>query len=241
LFELPREFPATFRRAMALHAETPEHQRLVKSSTSWIRRLHEQYGGNLYVAFSGGKDSTVLVHLALSVEPDAWVYHYDYGDAIMPRGVESEILRNAATLGIRPERFVVRKTSRTDAIRDDPNLGIVIAAVTEETEEHGWKAGLLGFRDEESGNRKRRAANGGHWYSFQQKIPLFFPIHFWTWRDVYAYVVSRDLPIPELYHAYASFEGYASVRMASFFDSEFDAMGRPNLDGHVFPGFKHLE
>jgi len=33
-----------------------------------IRHWYEQYAGNVYVAFSGGKDSTVLLHLVRAAD-----------------------------------------------------------------------------------------------------------------------------------------------------------------------------
>jgi 3'-phosphoadenosine 5'-phosphosulfate sulfotransferase (PAPS reductase)/FAD synthetase len=41
-----------------------------------------------YVAFSGGKDSTCMLHLVLQQKPDIMVYHWDYGPYLMPRDVE---------------------------------------------------------------------------------------------------------------------------------------------------------
>ena len=35
-----------------------------------IEEWHETWGGQIYVSFSGGKDSTVLLHLVRSVYPD---------------------------------------------------------------------------------------------------------------------------------------------------------------------------
>jgi 3'-phosphoadenosine 5'-phosphosulfate sulfotransferase (PAPS reductase)/FAD synthetase len=44
-----------------------------------IRHWYEQYAGNVYVAFSGGKDSTVLLHLVRRFYPDVPAVFVDTG------------------------------------------------------------------------------------------------------------------------------------------------------------------
>lgn len=44
-----------------------------------IREWYEQWGGNVYVSFSGGKDSTVLLELVRSVYPDVPAFFVDTG------------------------------------------------------------------------------------------------------------------------------------------------------------------
>lgn len=42
---------------------------LIEDARETVRCWHESWGGNVYVAFSGGKDSTVLLHLVRSMYP----------------------------------------------------------------------------------------------------------------------------------------------------------------------------
>ena len=42
----------------------------VRKSQLRIREWYEHYNGNVYVSFSGGKDSTVLAHLVHDMYPD---------------------------------------------------------------------------------------------------------------------------------------------------------------------------
>lgn len=44
-----------------------------------IREWYEYYGGNVYVSFSGGKDSTVLLHIVRSMYPDVMAAFVDTG------------------------------------------------------------------------------------------------------------------------------------------------------------------
>lgn len=48
-------------------------------SLNRIRHWYNKYAGNVYVAFSGGKDSTVLLHLVRSIYPDVPGLYVDTG------------------------------------------------------------------------------------------------------------------------------------------------------------------
>jgi len=44
--------------------------RKIRITQTRILEWYNYYKGNVHIAFSGGKDSTVLMHLARAVEPD---------------------------------------------------------------------------------------------------------------------------------------------------------------------------
>lgn len=44
-----------------------------------IREFYEHFDGKVYVSFSGGKDSTVLLHLVRSLYPDVPAVFVDTG------------------------------------------------------------------------------------------------------------------------------------------------------------------
>lgn len=54
-------------------------QQKIELSKHRIRQWHDQYHGQVYVAFSGGKDSTVLLHLVRSIYPDTKALFVDTG------------------------------------------------------------------------------------------------------------------------------------------------------------------
>ncbi len=51
----------------------------VAMTNSRIRQWYEEYAGDVYVSFSGGKDSTVLLHLVRTLYPDVPAVYVDTG------------------------------------------------------------------------------------------------------------------------------------------------------------------
>ena len=51
----------------------------INASLDLIREWYEYWGGQVYVSFSGGKDSTVLLHLVRSIYPDVSAVFIDTG------------------------------------------------------------------------------------------------------------------------------------------------------------------
>lgn len=51
----------------------------IEKSKQRIREWYEYHNGNVYISFSGGKDSTVLLHLVRSIYPDVEAVYSDTG------------------------------------------------------------------------------------------------------------------------------------------------------------------
>ena len=51
----------------------------IRMTQTRIRDWYQTYGGNVYVSFSGGKDSTVLLHLVRELYPDVKAVYCDTG------------------------------------------------------------------------------------------------------------------------------------------------------------------
>jgi len=183
-----------------------------------------------YVAYSGGKDSTCLLHLALQVDPDILVLHWDYGPYYMPRELEAEIIRNARRLGAR-NLWVVSSKEYLEVGRGNTNIwgknffGWVIPKLREE----GYNLAIVGLRKEESLSRRRRMAR-----KESLGIEELWPLADWTWRDVWAYILSKDLPILSHYLRYGPIVGWDKVRLGTFFGGVCDA-----LDQIIYYQYRH--
>ncbi len=51
----------------------------IRMTKERIRKWYEYWDGNVYVSFSGGKDSTVLLHIVRSLYPDVKAVFSDTG------------------------------------------------------------------------------------------------------------------------------------------------------------------
>ena len=93
-------------RYFSLWAETAQYKRAEdEARTITNNNIH----GKPYLAFSGGKDSTVMLHLALQYKPDIPVYLYDFGEK-MPRSLFNETIEIAKSMGVDKVNIMERHT-----------------------------------------------------------------------------------------------------------------------------------
>lgn len=90
---------------------------------------------------------------------------------------------------------------------------------------------LVGLRKEESLRRRRKMR--------KQPKGEFYPLANWGWKDVWAYIISNNLPYPKLYDVYGPILGWDKARFVTFFDPEFNHLGAANLDGFFFPEYRN--
>lgn len=189
------------------------------------------------MAFSGGKDSTCILHLVLQQKPDVMVFHWDYGPYYVPRWLENEFIENARKIGARnirvetSSKYMALKRNAINVLGTE-YLGNAVLKLYNE----GYDAVFVGLRKEESCRRKTRIkANRS-----LSVIREIYPIQNWSWQDVWAYIFSNDLPYASIYNTYAPIVGWDRVRLVTFFDPEFDKFGNSNLDGILMWRFKNI-
>lgn len=224
------------RETFLLHAEIDEYQTRIEQARENITETFRTFR-KPYCSFSGGKDSLVMLHLALQQDPGIMVFHWDYGPAYMPRDIELEILqiaREAGATAIRCEttQQYVQKGRTAKGVLGKMLYGRVIPALKAE----GYDCALIGLRAGESFKRARRTRS---LFERDAGIHNAFPIRHLTARDVWAYIISHDLLYCSHYDRYGPLEGYENVRFCTYFDPEFAHMGRGNMDGLLIPEFKN--
>jgi len=197
-----------------------------------VRKTHERVATsnckNPALLFSGGKDSTVGLHIALQHYPDLLVFHYDYTYNI-PREIEREIIRIAKALGVR-NLFVKKEKAR---IPDDRGF---FASVYRFLRENNVDCVFSCLRAEESSKRKTLIREGKPF----QGVRNVHIIYDWTWRDVWAYIVSNNLPYLRVYEKYAEVEGWDKARFTAFFSPDLDFLGKSNVDGILMWKWKNI-
>jgi len=215
-----------WRETFLAWSRTDDHRRAVAEAERTIREALAS-ARRPYVAYSGGKDSTVLVHLVLQQEPDVMVLHWDYGRAFVPAPVFAEILENARRLGVRNLRvetspLYAKLGRRARNVLGRHYLGKLVPRLAEE----GYDLAFVALRAEESPKRRRRIVA----QRSLGPIPECWPLAHWRWLDVWAYIVAHDLPYLSLYDDRAGLVGWDRARFTTLFDPEFADVGAESVD-----------
>lgn len=200
------------KKGFQLHSHNKEYKLKVKKSLEVIREAFDE--NNCYISYSGGKDSTVLTHLALTLNKDIPVWHWDYGDDLMPRPFEEEAIANLKSLGAVNIIIHKRKGSGNDTSSGYKQF---FGQVAMNKKEYGWDMGLIGVRREESNTRKNK------YRSYFQEGNCY-PLLDWTSNDVWAYIVSNGLDYHSVYDYYGEVLGWDRARFVTFFDQEFEQL-----------------
>lgn len=220
-------------------SETEGYQDRIASAQSNISLLFSGHSKG-YVAYSGGKDSSMLLHLVLRDYPSTMTLHIDYGPYYIPREYYNNMIDNARKIGSTDIRIETspqyRRLKRTaKGILGKTLFGRVEPGLVRE----GYDLCLVGIRSQESCIRKSRTQN--RLLDKPGLIDVGFPIKDLLWQDVWAYIVSNRLPyLSQYYDKYAELVGYNAVRLVTLFDPEFDHLGNNNLDSVLVPEFKNV-
>lgn len=207
-----------WRRTFGSWAGQPGYRRLVAETLDEIRR-EVASASRPFVAFSGGKDSTVLAHLVLRVAPHVEILHWDYGPYFVPRPLEERILEAARTLGARRVRVETSPSYERLGRRARNVLGReMIGCLLPRMAREGYDLALVGLRAEEAVGRRCRIEAGRSLSVIREAWPLAR----WRWLDVWAYIVEHDLPyLREIYDPAAAIVGWDRARWTTLHDPEF--------------------
>jgi len=204
------------REEYRLYARLPIFKkRLQEAKENILEAL--QIPGIWVLSFSGGKDSTVMLDLCiqagwrgpllyqtygqLETLPDNlkmvnWARDY-YGLEVLIKDApgEFEVYRNVGHFFINAitpeEKRAVRRWYRN-------SFGELDKFVIKQ----GWTGQFLGLRIEESNQRKKVLGHrGGLYFASSRKTWTCCPIYRWNGKDIWAYLVTQELPWATLYDA----------------------------------------
>lgn len=176
--------------------------RRVAEASGVITQAAAQSGGRLYVAFSGGKDSSVMLHLAHQILGPV--------EARIILWPESDIISNfGAVISAWRERWPGVAIREVHLYREDSG----------DTVSDRWdalhdecRAYLIGLRADESRARLITLKTHGVMYRTVAGLLRASPLAWWRTADVAAYTIAKDLPVLDNYAA-GGFKERTSTRV----------------------------
>lgn len=219
-----------------LHSETDEHKTAIKLAQ---RKLHEAVTSHkrTYCSYSGGKDSSVLLYLALLEDPKMTTLHIDFGRWLMPRAIFAEICNNAKKQGtsLRIETSQQWEKSGRKLPKGGVFGKVLFGRIEPQLISEGYDCCLLGLRAEES--RKRKYRTEVDWDRDHSRIDTAYPISHLSWKDVWACIVSNKIPYLSHYDELEAIGiGYDKSRISSFFVA---GHGMQAVDKMMYPRDLH--
>ncbi len=225
--------PSRWRKTFRAWSKRDEYKKNLREAKRSLRKVLDTH--NCIVLYSGGKDSLVVLHLTLQYDPNIPVYHYSagYDYEVMqmkePKAVRDEIIGIAYKVGVKPGRLHI-------AGGDGPSHRKFFGQLRRVMDEESCDVELLGIRAGESITRRERVKDAPLVKREGSRL-VCFPIKSWSWMDVWAYIVSNDLPYLSLYDEYARVYGYDRARWSMLFSGfTLDKGG-----GYYFDGIFHPE
>jgi len=208
-----------WRQTFTMHSETESFQELLEKTKKTIDLILSKFK-KPYIAYSGGKDSCVLLDLILHINPKIIVFHWDYGPNLIPRIIEYRLINNAFKIGA--ERFIYVTSDRYLTNQKYVWYKDFLDKELPKLSKAGFDLSFIGLRAEESIIRAIKTKNI---LSHDKYMCNAFPLRDWTYRDVYAYLLKNKIPYLEKhYDKYSKLMGYDKSRFVTFHDPEFSQL-----------------
>ncbi len=159
-----------------------------------------------YVSFSGGKDSTVMLHMILKRDPNIPVIYWD-ADASYPdtenfiNKLVKEWNLNFIRVKTEPMLSVFRKYGvNHPQIENKTMIATVYNPIKKLMKEHDFDGVFVGLRAEESFGRRKLIKNRGViFYNKMQEVTECLPVANFTVQDIWSYITSNNLPYNSIY------------------------------------------
>jgi len=256
--------PERTRRAFQAHADQhlgTKPQRAIEE----IEAVYERYPETV-VACSGGKDSMTALALASEASVDHRALHWDYGPDLVPREYEQEIVNNMLEYVSRDDLLVAVEGMNRYEPYPSPAAEPFLSQLATKERLSDWKPAtdsdqkpilrsirplknsresdmfdrqIVALRRGESGKRNRKISG---LYGESMGFPAALPVREWSARDVWGFLVDRDVTYPEHYDRAAQAIGdgsprdYEDTRMSAFFFEFLDPFVH-----HGVSAWRHLD
>ena len=168
-----------------------------------IQEAIYRYGNKVYVSYSGGKDSTVISHIARQIKPD--ILHIfanttcEYPETI--KHVLWEKNSNDMNLSIVNPHDKYNVPWNFKRVVENEGYPLFSKAVANAIRTYlGMECSIIGIIAEESRQRELDWVNYGCNVFDTKKENQCRPISFWTEHDIYEYINQFNVRISELYN-----------------------------------------
>ena len=179
------------REALIAYAGTSAHRKKVDAALALIERALASTD-SWYVAFSGGKDSTVTLDLVRSLRPDVPAVWSD-GEFWLPETGDYIERMKAAGLELHQLAAQSRHSSFFTA-----HAGSDLKRVEYCNER--WQGAFVGVRADESSDRRRMLrVHGQLFYGKGRRQWQAYPVAWWTVYDIWGYIHARGIDYNRAY------------------------------------------
>jgi phosphoadenosine phosphosulfate reductase len=182
-----------------LHARLPVFERHVRDAEEIVAEALET-APRWHVAFSAGKDSTVVLDLVRRTRPETVAVwgddEYNYPETMELINATPNLVRIAGRIR---HSDVFTSWDGDDGPTRIP-AGTLWTSPKEYVREHGYDGIFLGLRADESRARQLHLSTRGPiaWCK-KRNCYQSNPLWHWTTRDVWAYLLTRDVPYNRAY------------------------------------------
>ena len=185
------------------HALLPAYQRRIQQARAFVAEALAACQ-RPYIAFSTGKDSTVMADLVWQQNPGIPAVYFD-ADAAFPES--RELLERYHAAGRTIINWHTEPLLETMALAGGPLFSenatmesTVYAPIKSLVAEYGFDGAFVGLRAEESLHRNLSITTRGTLFLSQRHgIYSAWPIAWLTFRDVWAYILSRRVDYNAIY------------------------------------------
>lgn len=158
--------------------------------------------GACYVSFSAGKDSSVIAHAVHARYPEVPILMVDPGKPWHWNDADVALWMDY----IQAQRwnftsFPWDKSGAVDGTLDALHASM-FTALDAYAKERGLTQRIMGMRQQESRGRAMLVATKGDAYEYVGGGSALLPIAKWRTEDVWAYIVTNDLPWLSIYDAF---------------------------------------
>jgi 3'-phosphoadenosine 5'-phosphosulfate sulfotransferase (PAPS reductase)/FAD synthetase len=199
------------------HSKTSEYKKHLSETEQNIAKILSDNKYKPVIEYSGGKDSLVLLKLVMAQDPTipVWNFHPGYSEYFkrLHRSQETheEVMKSAYQTGT--QDITVDNTPYT---KKDSEILEYFPLLFNFMKKRKLNLELLGHRKDESLARKKRLA--GNLIKKEGSRRVCFLLRDWTWKDIWAYIITNDLYYISHYDTYGVIDGYDKARFTSHFN-----------------------